>query len=159
MKLLLLWDHYKSLDREVHVMKEREKSKRLDNGDEPAEPDVPGPRRLKRPTDHSKPAGSTRKHERRLYTVPEEGKLGSSLTGLLPTLQAKTRWWHWHGNKNGSSEPSPDMTVMQKMETMMEIMAKNNGLLLEDMGSLRDGMKALADAVDERFTCLEQQKK
>jgi hypothetical protein len=88
MKLLSLYEHCKRLDQEVHVMKEREQSKSVKNGNEPAEPDASGPRRLKRPTKQSIPAGSTRKHDRPLYNPPfpgvpeEEAKLGSSLTGL-----------------------------------------------------------------------------
>jgi DNA repair exonuclease SbcCD ATPase subunit len=84
MKLLSLYEHCKRLDQEVHVMKEREQSKSVKNGNEPAESDASGPRRLKRPTQ----PGSTRKHDRPLYNPPfpgvpeEEAKLGSSLTGL-----------------------------------------------------------------------------
>lgn len=70
MKLSLLWDHFKSIDRDVQAMKEKKKS----SSQEDEVPSGSGPRRLRRPERHEERRRSNRptNHRNPLYRVPEE---------------------------------------------------------------------------------------
>ena len=74
MKLTLLWDHFKSIDRDVQAMKEKKKSSSQEDEQRHVVPSGSGPRRLRRPDRHEEPRRSNRatNHRKPLYRVPEE---------------------------------------------------------------------------------------